>query len=89
MILPCHGVRTRKTLKATREEEWEKQDGMWTIDMMQGSCMLELWILGLHEVPFPYAVGPFVDRRTVKAVRSMIADGPGGQGTLHKVSFLR
>ena len=72
-----------------REKEWEGGDGLWTIDMMLGSCILELWFIGLHEHPFPYAVGPFVDRRTVKAVRSGLVASPGGQGTLHKVSFLR
>jgi hypothetical protein len=72
-------------------EEWSTE-GIWKIDMMTGSCMLELWVTeGLHaHSPEPYVYGPFVDRRTVKAVVFHASFGTlTGQGTLHKVSFLR
>ena len=64
-------------------------EGIWHIDMMTGSCMLRAWMRhGLS----PMIYGPFVDRRTVKAVVWTPVDpeySVTGQGTLHKVSFLR
>ena len=72
-------------------EEWSTE-GSWTIDMMTGSCMLEVWWtegLGAHSLE-PLLYGPFVDRSTVKAVVfSATFYTMTGQGTLHRVTFLR
>ena len=75
-----------------RRRDESPMGGIWEIDMLTGSCMLELKMmddLWAHQ-PDAHFYGPFVDRRTVKMVVFFNVFGTSiGQGTLHKVSFLR